>query len=670
MTKWVWILFLASIASSAFAKFDALKASKLVSVVFIGRTEDISPSSFGHLALRFSPQERMGLNDTVVEFVADDIDETGFSRFIKGVGIPGHSMDINVSTNAFINFQQDNIYRQDRDVQILELDLPRNQIIALVNKINDVFEEPHKYGFFKKNCSYYALILLEEIIEKEISNKSFPWKAKDELKKLGLVKNEHFIERGSVKLKNAIQKSNENFGLYNLIDESSPHGFEDMLISNDLSLKASSYFKILSALNSTQDPNEIKNLKRSLLTIKSQETNSHKKFIDEIFLNYQSKDIIDLRSQKLRSNTNVRVTNTEIIFKNQKVFLEVKTMGRKNGRPSNHSLYNDTFTFEIPNMLYHAKNHSLIYKGSKLTTHIKLKDKDFILGNQISVSYSIYNGEIKPYILVDNTPLKKDTKFKISELNDKKILSLNNMTDFKGTMGTCYAMVKIQKALITQAIFLPLEQKDKKLETSSSKIELIKQLLEGKYAVIPGYSDIFHFTSSIDKELFANFVLDYQYSTLSKSGLEAFLENLKNHIELNEENLSYAKALTENGILLPMAIGTFYKNSKRPASVVGHSILVYGIYLDEDKKSHILHAYNPNHGVSIKFKINQDYKIEHPLYSNQYDYRASFIDLNMNEIIQQNYVQSKSPNMKFLKMLSQSEHNQPLSFSDFINYLQ
>ncbi len=513
------------------------------------------------------------------------------------------------------------------------------------------------------------MILLEDVLNREINNKSHPWRVSKSLKESNLIKKYSLIPRGSSKLQEAVESSIQNYNLVEYFTNTELLDFKNMILSSNPLLKSSSYFELLDLINSETDPTKKLNLKRTYITIRTEETNQNKKLIKEIFKTSEQKKLYKLSSKKIDLKSLSHIESHELVFKDNKVFIKIKITGERSyaRTGTKQKFLSKTLSFEIPQIRYNKSDHSVHFNDLYLGRYINIKNLDVFLGQKFSYAFKKSENSITPYLLIDHSKHPKDVKLSRDKLNELKIVALNNRTDFKETMGTCLALVEIQRALIEKAFFYQ-ETLQKNELTDQEKINLLSEALSGKYIVINGYKNIYDFTSSIDKNLLTKFVVDYQYNHINKNIVSQFTENISKQIDINKESITQMMALIEEGITIPLMIGTFHKGTQRLVRGIGHAILVYGIYPKPDG-SYILHAYNPNFGVSIKFEITQDFKIIHPYYSDEFDYYASFSRLNEFDILKTNHIRYNSIDLKNLSQFFQTSKTKSISFSELLYFM-
>lgn len=637
---------------------EVLKETKRIAVVFTGATNDISASSFGHIALRFSPSEKSSLLDYVVEFVANvPTGENPAKKYAKGIGLPGFSYNVVRNINSFVNFRNSNQLIEDRDVDIIELDLTQDQIDKMVDYVINYKEHlpQMEYTFTVKNCAYFSFLFIEKAIGKEISQKSRPWMAEELLNELGVVKEVISYPRGSIERERVARNSFEKFG----IDEYFPSedwkdSYLRMIKQEDYHLKMSAYLKLLTVYGSSSTPKKVKrNITSLMRATKKFEINAYDFVLGEFFKDASKKLVLTLSSQSYGLKLNTGIKNSiehEIKAENGKIYIDVK-LSRRLGATSNSIVKNKVkrLRFEIPDVKFDPVTRSLSYKGIHIGRHIKTKKLDFILTQRLDYGLDINENKqtVTAMIYIDPTKNIKSAKLSYEELLESGPIALDNMKDFKGTGGTCRALVLLQKALTERVIFLP----DGEFGSDIDKIELLSKVYKGSYAVVSGYKGIKDFTASIDKEKLIEFVTKLQYEKINMSMQEQVLENVEHQTEFKKDTFYNIKAILDEGLLLPIDIGRYYKGTWMWAKNVGHSLLIYGIKENGDGRYKVT-AYDPNYGVINRlYKVNDKFMLEHVLLSNEFDYRAAVpklerYDLELDHAIRSRHIDDQG--LKFL----------------------
>jgi hypothetical protein len=661
MKNLILITLIYSCITTAFANnIEAIRNTKRVSVVYVGTTDDISASSFGHIALRMSPSLKPTFGDSVVEFVADvPDDENPFKKYTKGIGLPYYSYPVVSVISPFYDFKKINQIGQDRDVEIFEIDMTQDQIDKLVDSIINYKTQlsAEDYTFFSKNCSYFSLVFLEEALGREIDKKSYPWKVKKILEKMNIVKQKISYPRGSAERKRVAisafekHKINESFK-----DPKWEESFLRMIEKNDYHNKMSAYLKLLAVYSDNDTSVQIKKkIKRLIRLLKSYESSAIKFVIKEFFKNADQKLVIPLTAQSYRVSANPdnkRAFKHKLLVDNDKVYIEVKIVKRKSASPkSSNRTQRETKRFEITDFKFNPTTKAITYNGQHIGRHIKSKKLDFILTQRFDYGIDINEKSktISPIIYIDPTKGITTPNISYKKLKESGVISLNNVRDFKGTGGTCKALALLQKALTERVIFL----EDGEYGTKVDKIELLDSVYDGNFAVVSGYKGIYDFTASIDQETLKQYIINLQKNKINKSAQDQVIENVKHQTEIDEDSFLSFQGMLKEGILIYLDVGKFYRDSNLWAKNVGHSLLIYDIEPNGDGR-YKLTAYDPNTGLNKLFKVNNDFKLEHVLYPKEFDYRAAIPKITRNQIEMDNAVRSRGINYQSLKFSQQA----------------
>lgn len=632
--KLLFGLFLLSLAlTNAFSQTAILERTQKVSLIFVGPSKGVSESSFGHVALKLSPNEVPGITDSVVEFVANiPENENPAMKYLKGIGV-GASYPVVASVQPFYNYKKIKSIGEDRNVRVLELKLSKDEVRSVISFIDNFQLDPDSedYAFFTKNCSYFSALAIEKAIKRKMGIKSFPWKVPEKLHALKLVEKDDTYEAASLERVRLTKRAIER----DRITESFPteawgETFSAMFGEFSFVFRQSSYLKLLSVLNRPEVPEEMKKKVNSLLRyLLSQETDSDQYVLKSLFKESDKKSVIELRpihlERPLPGNRN-RVRH-ELIVKKTQVFLKLEGED-----------------LPITDLLYNEATREISYKAHPVGRFIKTKTDQLILTEALDYGLSYDEKELllTPFIYVDFSNRFPAPVSTYQSLRPRGVLALNNATDFKGELGSCYAMALLQKAMVERTVFLPALKRDEKLD----KLRVLDQVYNGSFAFIAGFSDIGEFTRSIDKTQLKDFIRQKQ-KLLEKSTVSQFIENLRYRTEINGETIGDLRALLAEGIIVPMMIGMLEKGTKKLATSAGHVVLVFSV--QEVTDGYRLTAYDPNTGLNTLFVLDRNYKLQYPFYDKKYDY-FGVIDRLLPDAIQLDHaVRSRTFNTSVLQ---------------------
>jgi hypothetical protein len=653
---------------AATLNIENIKNTKRVSIVFASQTDDLSASSFGHVALRFSPTETPGLGDAVIEFVADIPEgENGFKQVTKGIGLPFYAYPVVSLISPFYEFKKINRIGQDRDVVAMEIDMTAEQIETLVDKVINYKAQkvPKNYTFLSKNCSYFILKFLEQSIGQKIARKSHPWKVMDTLPSMGVVTKTTTYSRGTEERAKIVSEMFEKYK----INESFPikswnKSFEDMVKTKKPAFKMAAYLQLLATYNSPNTPSKTKSkIKRLVRKLKTYELPAFKFVLEEFFKNVDEKIVLPLSPQSFHmrlSKTRKKAVKHKLLIKDDKVFIQVKLRRGQAApirrdeiprpKPLRYDPYRLNLMFEVTDFKFNKETKEITYNGLHIGRHIKSKKLDFILTARFDYGVTVdFKGRtVAPIIYIDPSATIKTPTISYEKLLESGTIALNNMKDFAGSGGTCKAMALLQKALTERVIFL----KDGEYGDKIDKIQLIDDVFKGSFAVVSGYSGIKDFTASIDNEKLKTYIQNLQTNDINKTEMAQVLENVQHQTEIESESFLNFQGMLKEGMILSLDVGKFYKGTDRWVKNQGHTIIVYNIEPNGDGRYKVT-AYDPNVGLNKLFKLNENFMLENVIYPKGFDFRAAIPKIEQHKIEFDNAVRSREVNYDALKFTQQ-----------------
>jgi hypothetical protein len=618
---------------------------KKISFIYVGPSKGLSESSFGHAALRLSPEETPGILDLVVEFVADiPPNELAIKKYVKGIGIGGkYPMFTGIS--AFYDFKKLKTIVEDRPLDVYELKLNDEEVQRVIEYINNfknhITEE--NYSFFKKNCAYFAILALEIGIRKEIPSKSFPWKSPKRLERLNLVLEKSHYPSGSLERKRYAKKYLDNGLLAAFPKEEWGDYFAENLEEMNLNSRMASYLKILWILQSDLTTSSEKKMANALFRyLVSFEEDSASYVLKSMFKNPELKKVI--YSQTLNLNeadlnaVSISHLSSQMIEKKRKISIAVGWIDPRSGQRSR-------IEFPLSQFYYFEGSDIVTFNNQKIGRFIKIDGERTFLSQKFeyALSYDSSKKLMTLFLYLDLGEGIKSPRKNFDELKTLSHLSLNNTKDFKGEVGSCYAMTLLQKAFLERALFVP----DVAVNKDQNKLQILEDLYQGYFVVIPGHSNIYDFTSSINKVDFVEFVRRKQ-KHLTKNPILQVLENISSREEINHKNFQKIKNLSDEGILLPLIIAMTHKGTKKVATPYAHAVLLLGIE-DIGHSSWRLTTYDPNTNVNTLFVLNKDYRLEYPFYDKKFDYVPILDRLSESQIQLDHAVRSRSFNRSKIK---------------------
>ena len=623
-------IFFFSLLSQVFAEspipIELIQNTKKVSLVFVGSKDGISESSFGHIALRFSPNQELSIFDTNIQFVAKlEQGEGLLKKYAKGMGIFGNfAYDVTVEIEPFINYQLTKTKNEDRDVYVYPLNLSSEQIQALVNYIQNFFSQDTaaKYRFFNKNCSFFAADALEEATGLDFKVKSHPWRLENELRRHGLISQDIYHPSLS-SLKNQVIselfKSELAEHLEKLTNE---RDFTKNLFSEVDVNRRHAYLQLLSlAFRSPFVVND-HNLKSEAITfykkLYATESETGKLYYRALLESTTDESLVHLRasiphSQRPRFKSHFK---HELLVNRDLPVLKIRWKDVDNR--------NEQLALHMNFLQYNEEDHQIYFKNQKVGSALFTRNKDWISPTHINYSVQLERNEVQAifHLSMNSAILNKE-----NQSDDSSILAINNMTDFdKGYAGACYAMVKIQKALLTRASFFP----DEEVNSSLDKIALIDQIYRGQYIAIPGYKDIHDFTSDINKEDLKEYLVKIEHE-INGDAVQSFKDGLFRRQKVTKDTFKNLASLIKSGHKTELIIGMTDKGSKR-FKPVSHVVLATEIEESDDQEGWNIKVYDPNMGYYTAH-LGLDFKIQlSKFYRKDLDYYAVLNVLNKDEI--------------------------------------
>ncbi|MES2525873.1 MAG: DUF4105 domain-containing protein [Bdellovibrionota bacterium] len=589
-------------------KADILDNTQKVSLIFVGPAKGLSESSFGHVALKLSPDKDGGLLDMVIEFVADiPRGESAVRKYVRGAGI-GKKYPVKADLSPFYDYRKRKTINENRSLTVYDLKLSQEEIDHVVDFIQDYQnrEVGENYLFLTKNCSYFAAHALEVATGKKFNNKNFPWKVGGKLKAQGLVTDENKYPDAS--------SERERLGRRFIADgvgASFPAGWRNTFISmlgeRSINLRQSSYLKLLWLLNKENVPEREKKKAQSLIRYLLTYENDVNQFtVRNLFKNPENKIVLTMPLIRLEGADlpKAKSIKHDLVLEDNLPVIKISWGGEAPTRVN------------VPlSPLKFSEDLSLSYQDKNVGRFIRTKSDRWILSQRLDYGIDIGKDEniVRTFLYIDLSENVKSLKLDFNTLKSSGTIALNNSLDFKGEAGSCYALALLQKALLERAIFVP--QVTPKSE--ADKLLLLRELFNGKYVVIAGFKNISDFTSSIPKEDLKTFIRTLQ-AGLQKGRFAQMRESILEREILDQVTIPRLKAMLDEGLNIPLVIGMSEKGKLRPASDYAHVILVHD--MKEIPEGHRITAYDPNTGLNSLFVLNSKKRLDYPFYDKKYDY--------------------------------------------------
>ncbi len=607
----------------SYGNTEVLKKTKRVSLIFVGKTEGgFSESSFGHVALRLSQHENFTVTDATLEFVAD-IPEGEFSlkKYIRGAGIAPYKVAAKLL--PYYEFKKIKRIEEDRDITLVDLNLTDEEVQKVTQYIinfqnNETLEN---YTFFYKNCSYFAIQAIEKAIGKKLPYKSLPWLTPGVLIGDGIGTAKHIISKASHERMRFADRAIKKNKLEDAFPKKSwINRFITNLGSESFYIRQNSYLKLL-ALNSHNKTSDKTNKEiRSLVRyLKTAETEGNKFAINNLFSNPQYKKVIELAPIKynLSMPKDKSKIKHKLVLKDNLVQIQLewkKRVRRANSKTRRYVTVKKLVP--IKELEYTPETYAITFNGMQMGTYLKHKKLDFVLSQRLDygIDIDVESKTIHTLVYLDSSDKVKSPQLNYETLKAKGILAVNNNKDFQGSGGTCYAMAMLQKALIERVTFLP----EKAQNSTLNKLELLRRVYKGEYAIIPGHKNINDFTASIEKEELKTFIITVQ-NDLNLNPAVQLYQNLRYQGVLDSNSLPKLKAMLTEGVIVPLTIGRMVKGTNKLDSNVGHIILVFDINKQDDG-THRLTTYDPNTGLHTLYVLDNNFKLQFPYFNSDFDF--------------------------------------------------
>ncbi|MFL5782964.1 MAG: DUF4105 domain-containing protein [Bacteriovoracaceae bacterium] len=634
---------------------DVFDQTKKISLIYVGPARGLE-SSFGHVALKLSPDKDGGLLDLVVEFVADiPRNENPMKKYIHGAGL-GKKYPVKADLSSFYDFKKLKTINENRTLTVFDLKLTDEEVAKAVDFIRHYQERElgENYLFLTKNCSYFAAHTLEVATGRKINNKNFPWKVDDNLRKEGLVEQTTKFQDGASE-RVRIAKKFADEGVGSSFPEEWKASFLSMLAERNITLRQSSYLKLLWLLNSEAPEKEKKKAQSLLRYLLSFENDVNQFTIKNLFRNPDKKKIISLQNIRLEGAELPKASTFkhELVIEHNHPIIHVSWSGENSANVS----------IPLPQISF-TEDLALTYKKMNVGRYIRTKSDKWILSQRLDygLDVDVFSSTVRTFLYIDLSENVKSIKDDYDTLKARGIVALNNAIDFKGEAGSCYALVLLQKGLLERAIFMP----EVSPWTSIDKFSVMKDIFNGKFAIIAGYKNIADFTGDIPKEELKKFIRTLQAS-LQKDKFSQMAENVLERELFDKVTEKRVKAMLNEGLFVPLIIGMSEKGKLKPASDYAHVILLHDMKkIDEGYR---LTAYDPNTGLNSLFVLNKNFRLEYPFYDKNYDYVGMIDRINAEAMTIDHAVRSRGVDSEKVRGLLQNNGARILEVSEITRIL-
>lgn len=193
-------------------EFLSLVDAKYVTIVFPTAHINSPASMYGHTFLRVSSNEETPLISNAVNFAAKTDDTNGLIFAYKGLF---GEYEGRYSILPYYEKIKEYNNLEQRDIWEYDLDLTQDEIDRLVLHAFELKDSYSDYFFFKENCSYNILWLLEVSrndldLVSHFTFKTVPLDSIKILKSFNLIKDSRFRYSNMGKMKNILEKKIEN----------------------------------------------------------------------------------------------------------------------------------------------------------------------------------------------------------------------------------------------------------------------------------------------------------------------------------------------------------------------------------------------------------------------------------------------------------------------------
>lgn len=528
-------------------------------------------SSFGHSYLLFKSDDYASPNDQAIEFVAS-VDPSEIN-YLRGLGF--FSYDRGVVLERFNVVKKDITIIQNRDLLIYDLKLSDDQktkIISITNRILAV-GKMGRYSFMSSNCADAVSSILRDVgIDIAGLSAKIPTHLRDRLDEEGLI----------------IKTTN-----FESVENSRLSALKKYAASLD-SIPLPKYYRKLDKM--FEDATENQQLFNLLLAKQNKEASSRPRDVDAFINSYwltltgimkkQFKSLIalpvgsvqlDVKYHQGRSFSDFKVRSSKIECTPSDCALNVTFS--KNDEPD------DFLSFKRPIKSLHVSGDEIflgdLFVGVRLGSETPFS-KDTTISFAVTPVVTKYYAEGRyiadiGFIVETNgaSLLKKKTI-----AWNKEVISQTN-TDPKYPM--CFTILHLQQAMFERAIFAPeLPQ-----ASNQKNISIIKDLLAGQVAVIPGFPNAYEFTKTFSH---SNFIKEiYPLHQQNYNGLLNGMEQWFQMESLEPETLRAMAVVTHN---LNISIPVIFRRDNNTTQTTSHSILITD--MRDEGSYYSLSGYDPN----------------------------------------------------------------------------
>lgn len=534
-------------------------------------------SSFGHSYLLFKGAEYASPTDKAIEFVAA-VNPSEIS-YLRGLGI--FPYDRQVVLEKFDAVKKDITMIQNRDLLIYDLNLSAEQRHKIVSKINQILDTGGMghYSFLGSNCADAVSDIFRDAgLDITGLSAKIPTQLRDKLNEKGLIFNTTNFESKDNTRTSLIKKYSASLKSIPLpkyhrpLDKMFAEATEVQQLFNLLLAKKN--------MAASSDPNNVDSFINSYwLTLTS-------------IMKKQFKSLMAVPVGSIRLNikingpsfTSYKIRSSQIECSDSVCILNV-VFSRNDERK-------DYLSFKLPLKSLSVKGNEVYSEDHLVGVRLGAKSP---LSNDTTVSFAatpVFTKYTSNGIDVADIGLiiepNSNALYRKKSITWNKEIVWQTNTDTQHPM--CFTILHLQQAFFEQAIFAP----ELPRATNEENVRIIKGLLMGRIAVIPGFENAYEFTKSIShtdfiKEIYPIHQQNYQ-GLLNGMGQWFKLETLK------PENLVAMAIITHK---LNISVPVIFRKNNNAREAISHSVLITDMRDEGDHYS--LSGYDPNYTHTSEF---------------------------------------------------------------------
>ena len=567
-----------------------------VSVILASATDGLSPSSFGHLYLRFSRGEKLDYLDQVLEIVAETPVED-LSLF-RGLGIVNsYSMIAHLLPYTDVYYQKTHL--EDRDLTTYTLNLTPEKHRNLIAKIETILKnkdfEKKDYAFFWRNCATAVAEVLSEIdFQAQGIGGLTPKGILQQLKEKNFISSE-FSEMSLSKKRNLLIKDYSTLLTARGVSEET----QKQLASYDLIVRAHAWGTINPHMFEWDKKDNtpfrfwarVANLEPSFLRPSLRDFDTRKQLVPIKALNLSRTRLRTAPRQRPRVVESVILPGSD----DHPVLKARVHLGLEQGLRGPKPIVRELL-FSLPDL--RIQNDFVYLDQEKVGAFL---DSSLGLGKFwnhrlfTTLSFTFENGDwfAKAFAVVDLSIFDGLPPWDNSTQTFPYINGLNK------SPGVCLTLVFLQQAFLERAVFNP----EAKIKDSPQRtLEKLQSLLEGNFAVFNGLTSPRDLYNSVDQRQLINLIVKTHYRERYAQFSTAAVDWFGMVYLRTESQWKSLARLTQMGVTIPIFFQALANEVRG-----GHSYLVRSI-VDKGPTFEVEY-YDPNFGIlQINSKVFVDKK--------------------------------------------------------------